>query len=569
MNILEVVKQPIVTGVKKELYREYLFDDHIWKRNPHILLPGAFFTMFGTIFPSLLEFAQICVFMKSKYYIYHNNRGWVKYDTKETAKKSALNSFRGIKFGNWTFDDAFCDAFFEGKISLALPAIAGGKSESGTFSIGSCPDFDGYMSLPLCPKFVEVGGRRFVNKWKPSNIVGNPVHEKYGKELIWLIYRSLCAGDKLCDDINIEKERVSQSVLSGKYLNNNSFKWVMMWLAAQIQKPGINLLSNLWLLGELQGVGKGTLISVLNLIIGNHNVAKLNQTEIETGWSDHLLGASFVEIDELEPGAGKLNEKAALKFWESWIKSHTCSEFSNYTERNIGKHEGLINTSNFIFTTNNETPVAVSATDRRNCFIKTTNNPEFVDYAAAYNEVLLKYNPTECAEGFAAYLERIEIDYNFINTVFLTEIKSDIINSTKSTVEQWIEEDVTFEYGFHYSTLLFEKFQKWCSDCNEISGTQTDFGNKIKKLNPRLFLVEKGKCPTTRRITYTISENKNGGIKEQRSKVINNLKESLVDNETVKVVEDLDFKEEHVMAMAPKKSLAHIRAKLKEMSEEK
>lgn len=563
MKIEDVKEQPIVSGVKKSLYKEYKFEDHIWKSNPALLLPSSYYAIFGKMFDGLLEFAKICVYMKTKYYIHYGERGWIKYDNKNVAMKAALNSFRGQQFGGWSFDDAFNDAFFNGTISLALPATSGGKSESGTFSIGSCPDFDGYMSLPLCPRFILVDNKKYVNKWKPSKLLPDINYADDGAELLWLIYRSLCNGKKIVDDRIEERDLVAQEVLSGGYFNNPTFKWIIMWLAAQVQRPGINLLSNLWLLGELEGIGKGTLVQVINYIVGRFNTTKLNQTEVEAGWTDHLLGASLVEIDELEPGAGKLMEKAALKFWGTWIKSHTCSEYSNFLERNVGKHEDIINTSNFIFTTNNETPVAVNQSDRRNFFIKTTNNPEFVHHAAAYQEVIFKHRPQEAATGFFAYLIRVNVDMLFINTVFTTDIKADIIDATKSEIEQWISTDATFNYGMHYSAVLWEKFNKWAKDNNETLLSQTKFGLKLKKLNPRLFTVEKSLCVGNNRVQYNITDNsKNTANSKKRDEYIVDMETSKKSKEKRTVVKDIEI--DHTMSIAPKKSLEHMRATLKQ-----
>ncbi len=566
MDINQITPQPIESGVKKSLYKEYKFEDHIWKSNPSILLPPAYYAMFGKMFNGLLEFAKICVYMKTKYYVFYGDRGWIKYDNKSTVKKAVLNTFRGQTFGGWTFDDAFNDAFFEGTITLALPAMAGSKADSGTFSIGSCPDFDGYMSLPLCPTFITVDNKRYVNTWKPSRLIQNTQYADDGAELLWLIYRSLCNGKEINKDRIEERNLIAQEVLNGTYLNNPTFKWVIMWLAVQVQRPGINLLSNLWLLGELQGIGKGTLVQVMNFIIGRHNIAKLNQTEVEAGWTDHLLGASLVEIDELEPGAGKLMEKAALKFWETWIKSHTNSEYSNFLERNVGKHEFIINTSNFIFTTNNEQPVAVNPSDRRNFFVKTTSNPEFVHHAAAFQEVIFKHRPYEAAAGFMSFLVRVKVDYMFINTVFITDIKADIIDATKSIVEQWIENDPTFRYGIHGSTEMLAKFNKWAEDNNEDTMNQTVFGRNMKKLNPRVFTVTKFKHAVTRNVMYDIQDNVvNTSKGKQRAQYIAELEESKKLKSERVVVADAEI--EHTMSIAPKKSLAHMRAALKLIQE--
>jgi Family of unknown function (DUF5906) len=109
------------------------------------------------------------------------------------------------------------------------------------------------------------------------------------------------------------------------------FRFLMNWLAAPIQSPGRNLQTNLWLLGEMGGTGKGTLYHLMSRIYGADHAGLLNADEIQKGgWTDKLEGKLFVCINEINPDR---------RFdWNSFIKQNSTEDVIPIRKRNHHSH---------------------------------------------------------------------------------------------------------------------------------------------------------------------------------------------------------------------------------------
>src|SRR5271165_2169102 len=115
-------------------------------------------------------------------------------------------------------------------------------------------------------------------------------------DLGWTLRESLCdrTGELNPDEMMLAANSNDEAELE--------FRFVMNWLAAPIQSPGVNLQTNLWLLGARGGTGKGTLVQVMRSIYGGDLTAVLNTLDIEQGgWSDRLKDKLMIIINELNP----------------------------------------------------------------------------------------------------------------------------------------------------------------------------------------------------------------------------------------------------------------------------
>lgn len=430
-------------GVKPGLFKEYKFEDHVWYKNPEV---GKFY----------LSMADRCVIVKNKYWMKMvNSDVWVNRDDKTMAMKEANSKWLNGTIGNKTMTAKAIKTFFDG---VDVQTI---DDKVVPVQIGSCPILDGRTVIPFAPTYITTNGKTQLNTWVDESLSGDKEYLSQGLIVLRLIYRSLCNGPELHYDVKKETEMLLEQILTDNYTSVD-FRFVMNWLAANVQTPGINLLTNLWFCGTLEGIGKGTLVNVMKLIIGANMCGKLNKTEVEAGWTDHLLGKSLIEVNELDVH-GK-SSKMNGRDWSVWIKTYCNEETVTFRERNVGDHV-VINIGNYIFTTNDENPVYLDKTDRRNQMIKTTDDPYWVAYASEVNVQLLNKDNIKVAKGFAWILEQVKVDLPFISKAHLNEFKVGIQNVSNNEVEEWIKTDITIDRDkWVKASTLYGDFKKWCAD---------------------------------------------------------------------------------------------------------
>ena len=346
------------------------------------------------------------------------------------------------------------ETYFTGYVHYLDKETGVVKKKESLGVIGSCPQVGAVMSIPIGPTFVTYNGKRYLNEWRDNSIAGDENHLKRGLLTLRLVYRSLCAGEALSTDPEQEAMLLWEQVKTDTY-KNLDFKFVMKWLAALVQRPGINLLTNLWFVGELEGNGKGTLLYIMKLILGNGAVGSLSSSDIIKGWNDHLIGKQLIEVNEFDDGGQKFD-------WNRWVKAH-CNEPTLLIAKRNTTPFAVINTANYIFTTNHECPLNIGPSDRRNHFVKTTDNADWVRYASAVKTQVIDY-PVEMAAGFAFILETVKIDIKFSNYSFINAIKKNILESVNDAVSVWLSEDDKLEKnnGYKYKAVdLYDLYSVW------------------------------------------------------------------------------------------------------------
>jgi hypothetical protein len=168
------------------------------------------------------------------------------------------------------------------------------------------------------------------------------------------------------------------------------------------------------------------------------------------------------------------------------VKAH-CNEPTLLIAKRNTTPFAVINTANYIFTTNHECPLNIGPSDRRNHFVKTTDNADWVRYASAVKTQVIDY-PVEMAAGFAFILESVKIDIKFSNYSFINAIKKNILESVNDAVSVWISEDDKLEKnnGYKYKAVeLYELYSVWSDR----------FGSGTKKVSIQIWgkLMKKNK----------------------------------------------------------------------------
>lgn len=207
------------------------------------------------------------------------------------------------------------------------------------------PVVRGCLWLPTsAAPVIEFDGSCYVNTWRntmmaPNAEALNDLVLRPGLLLLRMLRESLCGKP---DSKTIEE---TIAIANGKDPAEIEFRFLMTRLAAPLQSVGLNRQTNLWMLGELGGVGKGTLNQVMAQIYGPSNAVLVNGEDIQRdGWTDGLEGKLWVYINEINPDR---------RFdWNSFIKQYSTEAVISIRKRNNHAHPA-INCANWFFTTYN------------------------------------------------------------------------------------------------------------------------------------------------------------------------------------------------------------------------
>lgn len=450
-------------GVNKNLYKQYDFNEHIWYLNKNTRA-------------DLLYLAQRAVKIGSTYWLKQvNGEHWHPLVGIIDAEKEAINTWLGGILPSGTIvDESLIHTFFSGEEFVPGPTP---KAKWISIKVGSCPNVSQKMVVPMGPSFVTYNNQSYLNTWYDDMIVGEKKHLRFGKLVLIMCYGALCNGKIDIDNIEIETDRIYKMIVDNNY-DNIEFRFLMNWLAAMVQYSGINLQTNLWLIGTLEGLGKGTLVDVMRLILGSEFVGELNQTELENGWNDHLVGKQLIEVNEFD-AKGKWSGSA----WSKWLKGHTIEPTFKVRERNKTAYT-VLHIGNFLGTSNNIEQTFIDANDRRNQFIQTSSNPFWVNFATGIQLKYFKKQPKDVAAGFSYILEQVKVDLDFIAKSNKNQFRNSIASNNQNIIEEWIDQDPTINKGVLIDAReAYESYKQWYrnSHPSDAIPSETAFGKIMSK----------------------------------------------------------------------------------------
>ena len=166
------------------------------------------------------------------------------------------------------------------------------------------------------------------------------------------------------DPINMKKIKPFLNLISDLLDHEEeSIKCFLDWCAWIRQRPNKKTNKSIVLYSEVQGVGKNTIIILLEKIFAGY-AGKLERIEeITAKFNTHLASKLFIYADEVQAKAREVRE-----------------ELKNMITRNVMKVEGkgtnayyMQDYSNYIFTTNNRDAFFIEASDRRFYMFNLTN----------------------------------------------------------------------------------------------------------------------------------------------------------------------------------------------------
>jgi hypothetical protein len=378
------------SGINPDLVTTYLFTDVSWF-NPQ----DVNFTKFDHL-------NRVCVQVDDTYYIRDRTTGtWMP---SAAARRTLFQQYGGQKAIGGTLQIITMDDI---KLFLSIGVVA----------------FHGTIYAPGMGDFLIYRDEKRLNVYKDQRMAGDTDNIPATEELLKIIRNSLCAEP--------EEKGLGDMLAEIDGPEPTKFKWVMHWLAARYQMPGFAPQTNLWFIGELRGIGKGSLVQLMKRVMGGQTVGKASQEDIERGWSDCFLNKELMEWDEFKSPDG----------WRSFnnlLKEKTGNTELTVTKRNVGVsvHPAV---AMHIFSTNEERPILVEEFDRQNTFISVTKDTRWQSRARAlFNPVTGEFATPGLASGFAALLNTIAVDVAFIRTLLKTEKWYELRAGSEDSVRKWV-----------------------------------------------------------------------------------------------------------------------------------
>lgn len=267
-------------------------------------------------------------------------------------------------------------------------------------------------------------------------------------------------------------------------------RWALNWIAHLYQRPGVAMSTALWLISVQQGIGKTLTGDILAELVGLRNTARADQAEMTGEWSDWLVGRSLIIADEVNV----VEKKSFYARQKTWIGSRAIS----VRKRGVGTWT-IPTIANWLYTTNDLQPIRIDGADRRNMLIASTNDLDaamaVIDRIKPILEDRVRFRNAVAELG--SWLDSIDIDDGLIRRAITTELKEDLIESTRDAVDSFVLEQA--ERGswkrdqFITTDDLMKRYTAWCDRTEAFRGlrSQTHLVNGLKKLKARDWVIDK------------------------------------------------------------------------------
>lgn len=340
------------------------------------------------------------------------------------------------------------------------------------FKVSAFPVLDQTAYIPGGGAFVDLKGRKALNTWSELPM---PYSEgAMDSDEFQVLMEMICSNL-----IGYEPGRLGDHLPEIMGVDPTPLKWLVHWCASNYQRPGKSLPTALWLVGRQQGVGKGTFTSGLRMLVGHRNAAVVNTEELRGDWSDFIAGKALFIADEIDFGSRRA---VADKF-----KRLIGNDELALRQRNRGVIE-VPSVANWVFTTNNTSPILLDPEDRRHTFFETRGGSESQNRARAFH-ALGDSGKRRAWEGFAELLHMIEIDDALISHALMTDIKLEMIGSNLDPVEAWLDSEEGLKIWpvgtFASTEWLFDQFRRAADDGDMMPGqrTRNHFLRKLTELS--------------------------------------------------------------------------------------
>ena len=195
---------------------------------------------------------------------------------------------------------------------------------------------------------IEKGGRKWYNNYLPSKVVA--MDGDFGPFVEYLTYLVPDEGER---------------------------KHLLKMLAHLVRKPGEKLAHALLLGSKVHGVGKSTLVQILEQLMGSNNCRKATSDELASQFQGYIDGTLLVTIEELDIGSG-------LRVYNK-LKDLITAETSPMRKLYENARE-VRNMATFFFLTNLDVPLLIEPSDRRFFVIQSPAQKQPEEYWIGFNQ---------------------------------------------------------------------------------------------------------------------------------------------------------------------------------------
>ena len=230
-----------------------------------------------------------------------------------------------------------------------------------------------------------------------------------------------------------------------------------LWIAQMIQFPSVKTIMPTFI--SKQGAGKGTIMKLFIKMLGNNKVINEMTTPSRDVWGNFngvMRDAFIVNLDEL---SGK-DSREASGVIKALIKSDTITINQKGVESCVVKSY-----TRFMCTTNNCDPLSITADDRRNCVIRSSDELcKNVEYFNAMYAILADSNAVRNIYEYFKTMHGTDT-FNAI-PIPQSEYQKSMIELSISPIEQWIREFALQKSGISKlgSSECFLLFDQWKTD---------------------------------------------------------------------------------------------------------
>lgn len=361
--------------------------------------------------------------------------------------------------------------------------VTGGDIEL-FFKGGKAPSVNGAMKVPTsAAPAIEFQGKRFINTWIDTIMQPDSggLHDPLIAEGVTLLLRMI--RESLCNKTGVKTTADMLEIANGHAADELEFRVIMAWLAAPLQEIGRNLQINLWLIGEMNGTGKGLLNALMTLIYGADNCVVVNKGDVEKGdWSDSLVGKLWVNINELDMSA-------EVKRWNTFFKDNSTEGTITIRKRNAHPFT-VLNFTNWMVGSNCETPPGFDIHDRRHFIIAGTDDLAKANLSLQLFQWTKRHGDAvtrRMLAAFVAVLQAVQIDDRLLDRAVMTDIKAEAqaAAGASSDLEYWLVNDMSYprddwNRAHDYEACFSAYYHK-----SDRFRNMASFGGKLAKLARR------------------------------------------------------------------------------------
>ena len=149
-----------------------------------------------------------------------------------------------------------------------------------------------------------------------------------------------------------------EDYIDKRFKNEECKKYFLDFLAHKVQHPEVRTMSNILLISDWGGTGKSLIDETMQELLGIHNTASIDLTDMQSGWADIIMNKVWISVEEIHD-TGESRTKIA-----SIIKRLTTIK-RMFGNMKYGKFQQAEIYASLYFMSNSKTAMSVKETDRR------------------------------------------------------------------------------------------------------------------------------------------------------------------------------------------------------------